>query len=55
MARERMSTTSVQLNDLQFERLEKIKEIEKIASNAEVLRNAFNFFVQAKYPQLLNN
>ena len=55
MARERMSTTSVQLTDEQFEQLKEIKVAEYIFSNAEVLRNAFDFYVKTRYPQLLNN
>lgn len=54
MARKRMSTTSVQLNEIQFDRLEQIKKILDATSNAEVLRKAFDFYVKEQFPQLQN-
>lgn len=54
MAKNRMSTTSVQLNEIQFDRLEQIKKIIDTSSNAEVLRKAFDFYVTEQFPQLQN-
>ena len=54
MAKNRMSTTSVQLNETQFDRLEQIKKILDATSNAEVLRKAFDFYVKEQFPQLQN-
>lgn len=52
MARERMSTTSVQMNDKQFEALETIYKELNARSYAEVLRRAFDFYVENKFPEL---
>lgn len=48
----RMATTSVQLTNSQFIVLEDIKDLEKAKSNAEILRRAFCFYVENKYPDL---
>lgn len=52
MLEDRMSTTSVQLSGKQFNNLKQIRKAEDARSNAEVLRNAFDFYVEAKYPEL---
>lgn len=50
--RERKSTTSVQLNEGQFNCLEKIIDSRSDRpSIAQILREAFDLYVQTKYPQ----
>ena len=51
---ERKSSTSVQFSNNQFKIMELIiSEEDKYKANAEVRRDAFDFFVQKKYPQFL--
>ena len=51
---ERKSSTSVQFSNNQFKIMELIiSEEDKYKANAEVIRDAFDFFVQKKYPQFL--
>lgn len=49
--RRSLSSTSVQLSDEQFDELYDIKDFEKIQYNSEVLRDAFDYYVEHKYPQ----
>lgn len=37
----------------QLNQIDHIKQIENYTSDAEVLREAFDFFVEKKYPQLM--
>ncbi len=46
------SSTSVQLSDEQFDSLEEIiLSREDRPSNAQILREAFDFYIEQKYPQ----
>lgn len=50
--RERKFSTSLQLSESQFDSLEKIIDSRKDkASMAQILREAFDLYVQTKYPQ----
>lgn len=52
--RERKFSTSVQLTETQLNTLEEIVKIKSpTPSNAEVLRDAFDFYVSVKFPQFL--
>lgn len=53
MAKERMFSTSIQLSETQLDRLDKIRKI-KETSNAVILRDAFDFYVSTRFPNLLN-
>lgn len=53
MANERMSSTSVQLSDKQFCVLGKVKIKINAQSNAEVLRKAFDFYVEKLHSELV--
>ncbi len=47
-----LSSTSVQLSDKQFDILYEISRTRQDKpSNAKILREAFDYFVSAKYPQ----
>ncbi len=53
MAEERMSTTSVQLNSRQFSALSKVRKKIDASSNAEVLRKAFDFYLEKEHPEFI--
>lgn len=50
--RQRKFSTSIQLTEYQFEVLERIVLSKQgKVSNSEILRDAFNLYIQTKYPQ----
>lgn len=49
--RTRLLSTSIQLSNEQLDTLYDIKDFDKKGSIAEVIRNAFDFYVEQKYPQ----
>lgn len=51
--KERKFSTSIQLSDRQLSILEEIVELKGKPSNSEVLREAFDFYVNSRFPQLL--
>lgn len=53
--RERKTSTSVQFSDKQFTQLETIVYEEKLKSNSEAVRNAWDFYVKHNFPHLQND
>lgn len=53
--KDRMFSTSVQLSGKQFDTLEEIRVFIDAPSNAEVLRKAFDYYVQNQFPQFIEN
>lgn len=51
--RERKTSTSVQFSDKQFSQLEAIVHEQKLKSNAEAVRAAWDFYVKTKFPNLV--
>lgn len=51
--RERLTSTSVQFTDKQFSQIETIAYEQKLKSNAEAVRIAWDYYVKHEYPELL--
>lgn len=52
--RERKTSTSVQFSDKQFSQLETIVYEQKLKSNSEAVRIAWDFYVKQNFPHLLH-
>ena len=51
--RKRMISTSVQFDDKQFFQLDQILSLGNFTSYASIIRDSFDFYVENKYPELL--
>lgn len=51
--RERLTSTSIQFTDKQFTQIETIVYEEKLKSNSEAVRTAWDFYVKHEFPDLL--